>query len=410
MMQHLINIKGLVQVRDIAPLKVSGSDMGELPILENAYLTIKEGIIKSYGSMDDFIDDDGRKINLSDRYVLPAFVDSHTHLVFAESRESEFVDKINGLSYAEIAAMGGGILNSARKIQKISESLLFERSLVRANEILGFGTAAVEIKSGYGLTKDDEIKMLRVARRIGTETPLTVRTTFLGAHAIPKGRDRKDYIREVIEEMIPQVAEEKLADYCDVFCEKGFFTPEETERIVEQGKKYGLRPKIHANQLYISGGVQVGVKTGALSVDHLESMGQEEIDILKGSDTMPTMLPGAAFYLNSSFPPARKMIDQGLAVSLATDYNPGSAPCGKMSFMLSLACIKMKMTPNEALNAATINAAYAMDVGTNLGSITPGKDASLIVTKPIPSIEYIPYAFGSDVIEKVFIKGKEITR
>jgi len=409
-MQHLINIKGLAQVRDIAPLKVSGADMGELPILENAYLTIKEGIIESYGSMDDFIDDDGRKTNLSGRYVLPAFVDSHTHLVFAESRESEFVDKINGLSYAQIAARGGGILNSASKIQKISESLLFERSLVRANEILGFGTAAVEIKSGYGLTKDDEIKMLRVARRIGTETPLTVRTTFLGAHAIPKDRDRKDYIKEVIEEMIPQVAEEKLADYCDVFCEKGFFTPDETERIVEQGKKYGLRPKIHANQLYISGGVQVGVKTGALSVDHLESMGQEEIDILKGSDTMPTMLPGAAFYLNSSFPPARKMIEQGLAVSLATDYNPGSAPCGKMSFMLSLACIKMKMTPYEALNAATINAAYAMDVGTNLGSITPGKDASLIVTKPIPSIEYIPYAFGSDVIEKVFIKGKEITR
>ncbi len=406
---QLINIKGLVQVRDIAPVKVSGKDMGVLPVLENAYLSIKNGKIAGYGNMADFGDTESPIIDVEVRFVLPAFVDSHTHLVFAESREGEFVDKINGLTYAEIAAKGGGILNSAKKLQQITEDQLFERSLPRAMEILGFGTAAVEIKSGYGLTKNDELKMLRVARRIGEETPLTVKTTFLGAHAIPKDRIREDYINEVIDKMIPRVAEENLADYCDVFCEEGFFTPGETERIVEQGKKYGLRPKIHANQLHISGGVQVGVKTGALSVDHLESMGQEEIDVLKGSDTMPTLLPGAAFYLNSDYPPAREMISQGLPVSLATDYNPGSAPSGKMSFILSLACLKMKMTPSEAINAATINAAYAMDVGDVLGSVTPGKDASFIVTKPIPSVDYIPYAFGSDVIEKVFVKGKEIT-
>ncbi len=406
---QLINIKGLVQVRDIAPVKVSGKDMGVLPVLENAYLSIKNGKIAGYGNMADFGDTESPIIDVEGRFVLPAFVDSHTHLVFAESREGEFVDKINGLTYAEIAAKGGGILNSAKKLQQITEDQLFERSLPRAMEILGFGTAAVEIKSGYGLTIKDELKMLRVARRIGEETPLTVKSTFLGAHAIPKDRIREDYINDVIEKMIPRVAEENLADYCDVFCEEGFFTPEETERIVEQGKKYGLRPKIHANQLHISGGVQVGVKTGALSVDHLESMGQEEIDVLKGSDTMPTLLPGAAFYLNSDFPPAREMINQGLPVSLATDYNPGSAPSGKMSFILSLACIKMKMTPSEAINAATINAAYAMDVSDVLGSVTPGKDASFIVTKPIPSIDYIPYAFGSDVIEKVFVKGEEIT-
>ena len=264
----------------------------------------------------------------------------------------------------------------------------------------------MEIKSGYGLTVEDELKMLRVARRIGNETPLIVKTTFLGAHAIPKGRDRNDYIREVMEVMIPRVAEEHLADYCDVFCEKGFFTPEETEMIIERGKKYGLTPKIHANQLHNSGGVQAGVKMGALSVDHLESMGEKEIEVLQGSATMATMLPGAAFFLNSVYPPARRMIESGLAVSIATDYNPGSAPCGKMSFMISLACIKMKMTPQEALNAATINAAYAMGITDVLGTITPGKDASFIITKKIPSVEFIPYAFGSDIIDRVIIKGK----
>lgn len=403
------NIKGLVQVRDSPPQKVCGSEMAELPVIENAWLIASNGKIMKYGRMEDFTGLDAAEIiDATGRYVMPCFVDSHTHLVFAASRENEFVDKLRGLSYEEIARRGGGILNSANKLQQTPEDELFEMSLERAHEIMGFGTGAVEIKSGYGLTVEDELKMLRIARRIGEETPLTVKTTFLGAHAIPNGRDRNDYIREVMEVMIPRVAEENLADYCDVFCEKGFFTPEETVLIVEQGKKYGLKPKIHANQLRISGGVQAGVQTSALSVDHLESIGQEEIDVLKGSATMATMLPGAAFFLNSDYPPARRMMEAGLAVSIASDYNPGSAPCGKMAFMLSLACIKMKMTPQEAFNAATINAAYAMDVGDLLGSITPGKDASFILTKEIPSVEYIPYAFGSDVIDRVIIKGKII--
>lgn len=401
------NIKGLVQVRDTPPKKVCGAEMAELPITGNAWLFANNGKIVEYGLMEDLpVSEASEIIDASGRFVMPCFVDSHTHLVFAASRENEFVDKLHGLSYEEIAHRGGGILNSAIKLQQTSEEALFQKTLERAYEIIGFGTAAVEIKSGYGLTVEDELKMLRVARRIGNETPLIVKTTFLGAHAIPKGRDRNDYIREVMEVMIPRVAEEHLADYCDVFCEKGFFTPEETEMIIERGKKYGLTPKIHANQLHNSGGVQAGVKMGALSVDHLESMGEKEIEVLQGSATMPTMLPGAAFFLNSVYPPARRMIESGLAVSIATDYNPGSAPCGKMSFMISLACIKMKMTPQEALNAATINAAYAMGITDVLGTITPGKDASFIITKKIPSIEFIPYAFGSDIIDQVIIKGK----
>lgn len=401
------NIKGLVQVRDTPPKKVCGAEMAELPITGNAWLFANNGKIVEYGLMEDLpVAEASEIIDASGRFVMPCFVDSHTHLVFAASRENEFVDKLHGLSYEEIAHRGGGILNSAIKLQQTSEEVLFQKSLERAYEIIGFGTAAVEIKSGYGLTVEDELKMLRVARRIGNETPLIVKTTFLGAHAIPKGRDRNDYIREVMEVMIPRVAEEHLADYCDVFCEKGFFTPEETEMIIERGKKYGLTPKIHANQLHNSGGVQAGVKMGALSVDHLESMGEKEIEVLQGSATMATMLPGAAFFLNSVYPPARRMIESGLAVSIATDYNPGSAPCGKMSFMISLACIKMKMTPQEALNAATINAAYAMGITDVLGTITPGKDASFIITKKIPSIEFIPYAFGSDIIDQVIIKGK----
>lgn len=401
------NIKGLVQVRDRPPKKVCGSEMAELPVTGNAWLFANNGKIVEYGLMEDLpVAEASEIIDASGRFVMPCFIDSHTHLVFAASRENEFVDKLHGLSYEEIAHRGGGILNSAIKLQQTSEEVLFQKSLERAYEIIGFGTAAVEIKSGYGLTVEDELKMLRVARRIGNETPLIVKTTFLGAHAIPKGRDRNDYIREVMEVMIPRVAEEHLADYCDVFCEKGFFTPEETEMIIERGKKYGLTPKIHANQLHNSGGVQAGVKMGALSVDHLESMGEKEIEVLQGSATMATMLPGAAFFLNSVYPPARRMIESGLAVSIATDYNPGSAPCGKMSFMISLACIKMKMTPQEALNAATINAAYAMGITDVLGTITPGKDASFIITKKIPSIEFIPYAFGSDIIDQVIIKGK----
>ncbi|MCB0506449.1 MAG: imidazolonepropionase [Cyclobacteriaceae bacterium] len=388
---------------------VAGNDMASLPSLTNAYLLIEEGRITDFGPMTEVPDVSFKTIDATGKYVLPAFVDSHTHLVFAASREEEFVDKIKGLSYAEIAKKGGGILNSAKKLQNTTEEELFQSTLKRAYELIGFGTACVEIKSGYGLTVEDELKMLRVAKRIGRETPLTVKTTFLGAHAIPKEyTDRNEYIDLVINQMLPRVAEEKLADYIDVFCEEGFFTPVETERIVKAGQSFGLKGKIHANQLKISGGVQVGVKTNALSVDHLESMGQEEIDVLTGSTTMPTALPGAAFFLRSAYPPARQMIEAGLPLALATDYNPGSAPCGKMPLMLSLACVQMKMTPQEAINAATMNSAYAMDLLETHGSITRGKAGSVIITKAIPSIDYIPYAFGSDSIETVVIDGVEM--
>ncbi|MEQ8924765.1 MAG: imidazolonepropionase, partial [Fulvivirga sp.] len=355
------NIKGLVQAREEKPKWVAGKEMAKLPVLENAYLTIENGLVADYGPMDLLPKITANQvIDAEGRFVFPSFVDSHTHLVFAATREEEFVFKIKGMSYEEIAAKGGGILNSARKLQNTTEDELFERTLVRANEIISYGTGAVEIKSGYGLTTKDELKMLRVAKRIGEETPLTVKTTFLGAHAVPKETTKEKYLDLVINEMIPAVAEEKLADYIDAFCEKGFFTPEETERVMEAGKKYGLKPKIHANQLSISGGVQVGVKTNAISVDHLEAMDKEAIDALVGTEVMPTLLPGAAFYLGTSYPPAREMLNAGLPLALATDYNPGSAPCGKMQFMLSLACIRMKMTPEEAINAATINTAYAM--------------------------------------------------
>jgi len=389
---------------------VSGADMQSLPAIDNSYLHIDGDKILSYGSMNNcLVTNDEEIIDATGKYVLPAFVDSHSHIIFAETREAEFVDKINGASYAEIAAKGGGILNSAKKLQKISADELFERAMPRVREVIGFGTGCLEIKSGYGLTVKDELKMLRVARRIGNETPLTVKTTFLGAHAIPKEfTNREDYIDLVINEMIPQVADENLADYIDVFCEEGFFTPSETERVIKAGEEYGMVPKIHANQLHISGGVEVGVKTGARSVDHLESMGEEQIIVLKNSKTMPTLLPGSAFFLNNDYPPARRMIDAGLPVALATDYNPGSAPAGKMAFMMSLACIKMKMTPEEALNAATINSAYAMDVLDTHGSISVGKAASIIITKPISGLARIPYSFTGDFIDKVILHGEVV--
>lgn len=404
------NIKGLVQVRDTGPKWVAGADMAKLPIIENAFLKIEGNKITDYGTMNNLLDATANQvIDAMGRFVFPSFVDSHTHLVFAASRESEFVDKIKGISYEEIAKKGGGILNSAKRLQKTSEEELFEKAVVRAYEIIGFGTGAVEIKSGYGLTVEDEMKMLRVAKRIGKETPLTVKTTFLGAHAIPKEySNRQDYIDLVVKEMIPKVAEEGLAEYIDAFCETGFFTPDETEMIMEAGKRYGLKPKIHANQLNISGGVQVGVKTNAISVDHLESMGQEEIDALIGSEVMPTMLPGAAFFLRTTYPPARDMMNAGLPLAIATDYNPGSAPCGKMAFMLSLACVQMKMTPEEAINAATINSAYAIELQDTHGSITKGKVANLFITKEMPSVAFMPYAFGSDVVDQVILNGKII--
>lgn len=400
------NIKGLVQVRRQPVFRLQGKEMAELPVLNNAYLLLKGDSIQDFGEMKNCPESTDQEIDASGRFVFPSFVDSHTHLVFAASREEEFVDKIRGMSYAEIAAKGGGILNSAKKLQKMTEDELFEGSLVRAHEIMRFGTGAVEIKSGYGLTLEDELKMLRVARRIGVETPLTVKTTFLGAHAVPKEHTKKSYMKMVLDEMIPAVAEEGLAEFIDAFCEEGFFSPEETEEIMERGKAFGLIPKIHANQLNRSGGVQVGVKTGALSVDHLETMGQEEIDALKGSDTMPTALPGAAFYLDMSYPPARKMINEGLGLALATDYNPGSAPCGRMDFMLSLACIKMKMTPEEAINAATINSAYALQLDDKHGAIRKGGIANLFITKPIPSYAFMPYSFGANLIETAMLQGR----
>ncbi|MBL3655496.1 imidazolonepropionase [Fulvivirga sediminis] len=405
------NIKQLVQVRPQSLKWVAGADMADLPVLDDAYLYIKNGLISDYGSMKDQpqISPD-KVIDATNKFVFPSFVDSHTHLVYAASREEEFVDKIKGLSYQEIAARGGGILNSAKKLQQTSEEELLERALKRAWEVIGFGTGAIEIKSGYGLTLEDELKILRVAKRIGEETPLTVKTTFLGAHAFPKEYSREDYIKLIKEEMIPAVAEEQLADYIDAFCEEGFFTVAETEEIMEVGKSYGLVPKIHANQLSISGGVQVGVKTGAISVDHLEAMGDEEIEALKGTDVMPTLLPGAAFYLGTSFPPARDMLKAGLPLALATDYNPGSAPCGKMPFMLSLACIKMKMTPEEAFNAATINTAYAIDLGDTHGSITKGKIANVFISSEISSYSYMPYAFGANLIDQVILNGEVITQ
>ncbi len=407
----ITNIKGLVQVRDSTPVFLAGAAMAELPVLSNAYLLIENGRIKDYGAMSVLLPDTqaAQTIDASDRFVFPSFVDSHTHLVFAASREDEFVMKIKGATYEEIAAKGGGILNSAKKLQQASEDELFERTLHRVHEIIQSGTGAVEIKSGYGLTVKDELKMLRVARRIGRETPLTVKTTFLGAHAVPREMKKEEYIRLILEEMIPAVAEENLADYIDVFCEHGFFTVGETEIISEQGKKFGMKPRIHANQLHRSGGVQVGVKTGAISVDHLENIGDEEIEILKGTATMPTALPGAAFFLNLPFPPARKMIAAGLPLAIASDYNPGSAPSGNMPLMVSLACVKMKMTPEEAINAATLNTSYALELLATHGSITKGKVANIFITKPMSSIAFLPYSFGANLVEQVILNGKIIS-
>lgn len=402
----ITNIKGLAQVRDNTPSVLAGSAMAELPVLENAYLAIADGKIADYGEMQSLTNPSADQIiDAKGRFVFPSFVDSHTHLVFAASREEEFVMKIKGASYAEIAAKGGGILNSAQKLQRMSEDELYERSLSRAFEIMKTGTGAVEIKSGYGLTVEDELKMLRVARRIGRETPLKVKTTFLGAHAVPKSLTKDKYIRLVIEEMIPAVAEEKLADYIDVFCEEGFFSPDETEQICEAGKKFGMRPRIHANQLHRSGGVQVGVKLNAISVDHLENIGEEEIKALQSSSTIPTALPGAAFFLNLSYPPARDIMNAGLPLAIASDYNPGSSPSGNMSLMVALACVKMRMTPEEAFNAATINTAAAMEILETHGSITRGKTANVCITKPIPTLSYIPYSFGAQLVDQVIING-----
>jgi imidazolonepropionase len=410
----IYNTGAIMQVRDDDIAFVSGKDMSHLPVIENGWLLIENDIIAAYGPLESMpsFSSDINHLDAGGGFVFPSFCDPHTHLVYAGSREKEYTDKIRGLSYEEIARRGGGILNSAKLLHETGEDELYRQSMDRVSEIISFGTGAVEIKSGYGLTTDDELKMLRVIRRIKHETPLTVRSTFLGAHAIPEKYrdDRSAYIDLIVDEMIPAVASERLADYIDVFCDQGFFTVEETERILTAGIAHGMRPKIHANELAFSGGTQAGVRHGALSVDHLEFTGDDEISALLGSGTMPTLLPGAAFFLGMSDPPARKMIDSGLPLALASDYNPGSSPSGNMKLVMSLGCIRLKMLPEEVINAVTINSAYAMGLAETHGSLTVGKKANIFITKKIPSYEYMPYAYGSNLVETVILNGEVIEK
>jgi len=408
----ITNIKELLQVRESEIKKVSGKDMNILPTIQNAYLLIEDDLIADFGSMDDADGISAKEIlDATGKIVLPAWCDSHTHIVYAGNREQEFVDRINGLSYEEIASKGGGILNSAEKLQNTSEDDLYEQSVARIKNVMKLGTGAIEIKSGYGLTVESELKMLRVIQRIKKNFPVEIRTTFLGAHALPKKfqNNKTGYIDLIIDEMLPRIAKENLADYIDVFCEKGYFSLEDTERILDAGKQYNLIPKIHVNQFNAFGGVGLGVKYNALSVDHLEELNPEDIQALSGSKTMPVALPGCSYFLSIPYTPARDLIDAGLPLVLASDYNPGSSPSGNMNFVVSTACIKMRMTPEEAINAATLNGAYAMGIEGHCGSITKGKKANLIITKEVPSYNYLPYAFGDDHIDKVLIKGKFIS-
>ena len=405
----ITNIKELLQVRDISITRVSGKDMKHLPTIKNAFIIIENGVIANFGEMKDLPNIKADNvIDAKGKMVLPSWCDSHTHIVYAGNREQEFVDRINGLSYEEIANRGGGILNSAKTLQATSIDDLYNQTVPRVKEVMKLGTGAIEIKSGYGLTTEAELKMLRVAKRIEKEFPLLVKTTFLGAHALPtKYKNRKeDFIDLVINNMLPKVAEENLADYIDVFCEKGYFSLKDTERILIAGKAYNLIPKIHVNQFNAFGGVALGVKYNALSVDHLEELNQEDIIALQDSNTIPVALPSCSYFLSIPYTPARKLIDAGLPLALATDYNPGSTPSGNMNFVVSTACIKMKMTPEEAINAATINGAYAMGLSQECGSITKGKIANLIITKAIPSYGFLPYAFGDNHIDTVIIKGE----
>lgn len=409
----LENIKELVQVDPMQRLWVAGKSMAEVQTIKNAYLIVQDELIEDFGPMENLPDSDFEtddlvmEIDCSGKMVFPSYCDSHTHLVFAATREGEFVDRIKGLTYEEIAERGGGILNSAKRLQEMSEDDLYEQAMLRLEEISALGTGAVEIKSGYGLTTESELKMLRVIRRLKQNSPLMIKSTFL-AHAFPldfKSR-RKEYMNLLVNEMIPQIASEELADFVDVFCDRGFFTMEETARILEAGLEYGMLGKVHANELANSGGVQVGVKYNALSADHLEFLGDEEIAALMGSETMPTVLPGAAFFLNMQLAPVRKMIEAGLPVAMASDYNPGSSPSGNMNFVQSLGCLKYGMTPEETIHATTINSAYAMGISKNYGSIAKGKVANLFITKEISSYAVIPYSFGSNLIETVILNGE----
>jgi len=407
----ITNIKELLQVRNNDIQKVSGREMKILPTLKNAFIVIENEFIRDFGTMDNLPDLKADKvINATGKVVLPTWCDSHTHIVFAGNREGEFVDRINGLSYEEIANKGGGILNSAKKLQNLSEEELFIQSAKRVEEIMTLGTGAVEIKSGYGLTLEAELKMLRVIKKLASTYPIEIKATFLGAHAFPKEykNDNESYINLICDKMIPAVADEKLAEFIDVFCETGYFTVKQTDKILKTGEKFGLTPKIHVNQFTSIGGVQIGVKFNALSIDHLEIMTSEDIKAIKNTKVMPVALPSCSYFLSIPYTPARKIIDSGLPLAIATDFNPGSTPSGNMNFVVAAASIKMKMTPEEAINAATLNGAYAMNLSKSHGSIGKGKKASLIITKEIPSYNYITYAFGSNLIDKVIINGKII--
>ncbi|MCP9200945.1 imidazolonepropionase [Gramella sp. GC03-9] len=407
----LTNIKELLQVREPDIIKVSGAEMKELPGIKNSWLLIEDDQIIDFGHMDQLgnIEADER-IDCTDKIVLPTWCDSHTHIVYAGNREQEFADRINGLSYEEIANHGGGILNSAETLQETSEEDIYEQSAKRLEEVMKLGTGAVEIKSGYGLTKEAELKMLRVIKKLRENYELPVKSTFLGAHAIPKDyKERPEaYMDLVINDILPEVARQELAEYIDIFCEKGYFSVEDTNRLLGAAREYGLRPKIHVNQFNSIGGVKAGVEHDALSVDHLEIMKKEDIEVLKGTHTMPVALPSCSLFLSIPYTPARELLEAGLPLALATDFNPGSTPSGNMNLVVSLACIKMKMTPEEAINAATLNGAYAMDLSKSHGSITKGKKANFIITKKIPSYTFLPYAFGTNSIESVFINGKKI--
>ncbi|MRX68827.1 imidazolonepropionase [Flavobacterium resistens] len=403
------NIQELLQVREISIAKVSGSEMAILPSLKNAFLILKDDLIENFGSMENLPEINADKIiDATGKVVLPTWCDSHTHIVYAGNREQEFVDRINGFTYEEIANRGGGILNSAKKLNETSEDEIYEQSKHRLEEVMHLGTGAVEIKSGYGLTIEGELKMLRVIKKLAENYPISIKATFLGAHAFPTHykENKAGYIDEIITKMLPEIAQNKLADYIDVFCETGYFSVAETEKIMQAGIDFGLKPKIHVNQFNSIGGIQAGIKFNALSVDHLEIMNPEDIEALKNTETMPVALPSCSYFLSIPYTPAREMIKAGLPIALATDFNPGSTPSGNMNFVVATACIKMKMTPEEAINAATINGAYAMGLSETHGSITKGKKANLILTKPISSYYQIPYAFGSNLIESVFLEGK----
>jgi len=407
----IINIKELLQIENSPKKMVKGKEMKLLPTIKNAFLLIEDNLILDFGSMKDAPKISSDKIiDAEGKIVLPTWCDSHTHIVYAGNREQEFVDRINGLTYEEIANRGGGIVNSAKKLQAISEEELYNQSSKRIEEVMKLGTGAIEIKSGYGLNKEAELKMLRVIKKLNKNYPITIKTTFLGAHALPTEfkDDKNSFLDIVINDILPVVANEELADFVDVFCETGYFSVEDTERLLKAAQKFGLTPKIHVNQFNAIGGVQAGIKFNALSVDHLEEMRDEDIKDLKNSETMPVALPSCSYFLSIPYTPARKMIDAGLPLALATDYNPGSTPSGNMNFVVSTACIKMKMTPEEAINAATLNGAYAMGVQNSLGTICKGKKANFIITKQIPSYGFIPYSFGNHQIDQVFIEGELI--